>query len=300
MKKNFTYLCILLLQLIVIRVSAQSISSSNRRLDNDECQKNAEFIFEGSIIATRSYSNPNSVYEVIVSELINITKVFKGNLKIGTVELIYKASCDVVGSKDDPIMYYEKPNDICNRIFFCKSSNMYPHDRNSSGYTIKNNVILTDYCSYRYRYVIHDSQCRTTRKVLGISGFDSTFISKASLYNYLRNKYQIAIPKSAEKPSDTIASPTYGRYLKEYRRDVLHEKEPTDSELVVKEQKTFRMYRDSVDSIESLKYIIKMKTNIDNHYKEINSPLYYEYYWDGSIRRYMGTVVDPNRKRQTR
>ena len=288
---KISYLIIFLFQIVVFDTSAQSIYPKNYRLDKDECQKNAEFIFEGNIIATRSYSDKNSIYEVLISELINITKVFKGNLKIGTVELIWKTSSDIVGSKDDPIMYYEKPFDICNHIFFCKVSNMYPHDRNSSGYTINNNVILNDYCDSRY--VIHDSQCRTTRKVLGITGFDSTFISKVSLYNYLRNKYQIVISKSSEKPNDTIASPFYGRYLHDYRRDVLHEKEPTDSELVVKEQKLNRMRRDSVDSVKSYQYIIKVKNNIDSVYKVQHSPLYYEYYWDSSRRWYTGSVIYP-------
>ena len=303
MNKSCLLLIILFLNVFISSVHAQKHTISPTDLfqqEEDRCQKNAEFVFEGRVIASRIYKYDST--KILCSNIIRITKVFRGNLQLGTVELIKNVGSYIIILDGEPIYNYTELSDTCVKIFFCEFSNLYPHDAYNTVYKINNSIIVAHCLNLEEEqptYEIHDSKCNDGDFGL-IKGFDSTFISRASLYNYLRNDYHITIPVSAEELSDTIPSQAYQSFLSWYRRDVLHIPEPSDSEKVVIEQRKYSMYRDSIDSVESYKRIIERKTFIDNHYKELNSPLYFEYYWDGSLRCYMGTVVNPRRRRQTR
>jgi len=302
----------ILLLLVVLHLLTSSVHAQNRHTISptdwehhdmylaDECQKNAEFVFEGRAIAIRMYKYDSTT--TLWSGIIRITKIYKGNLHLGTIELIDKLSSEIFIPEGEPIEQYWEPSDTCSQLFFCEVSNLYPHDVNSTGYKINNSMIV-DHCFKSFEassaYQIHDSKCNDGRFGL-IRGFDSTFVSRASFYNYLRNDYHITIPVSAEELSDTIPGEAYQSYLSWYRRDVLHIPEPSDSEKAVIRKQLFALYSDSIDSAGESHFFIIKKMNTDNYFKDLGSPLYYEYYWDGSIRCFIGRVVDPRRRRQTR
>jgi hypothetical protein len=301
MKKNIhLYIVLLVLQIVTSNVHAQHLRNilpykgwyNHYAYYYNQYQNEAEFVFEGKVIAMRVYSLDSSNNTIVISKVIKVTKVFRGNLKVGLVEKIEPSK--IVMLKGEHNGSYGKMKDTCIQIFFCNASKQYKHDTDpiSAGYTFNNNMVLES----EIGYILHDYHCTDTLSQR-ICGYDSCFKSKASLYNFLRNEYHIAIPKSAEEPSDTIEIPTFQSYCQSYNERVLHIKPSTDSERVAMEHKRFRITVDSLDSLYYLHGIQEWKRVRDSTYKAQNSPLYYQYYWDGSRRRFWGEEVDPRKKK---
>ena len=304
MKKNILFITFVLLQLFTNTLSAQyqhkrNISSTDWKniyaYSCQECQKNAEFVFEGKVIASKYYPSDSTYDRILFSSIIKITKVFKGNLKFGNIEFISKVPSGLVMLKGTPNGTYEKKDDLCSNIFFCNLSN-HKHDSNNEGFTVENKIIIESCMEYE----IHDYKCKDANSK-GISGFDTTFLSKASLYNYLRTEYHISISKSAEEKGDTTSSPYYyHNYIDWYKETILHQKVPTLMERIAMQEKRFHYVNDSLDSVESYKYMLNFKTEVNTRNRAEKSPFRFDIYWDGNLRRYSGESVDTTKNKPRR
>ena len=304
MKKNILFISFVLLQLFANTLSAQlqhkrNISPTDWQnryaYDCDQCQKNAEFVFEGKEIARRFYAiNDSQFVKTLLSRVVRITKVFKGKLKLGNIELIEESELGLL--KNSTINSYKKEIivDTCSNIYFCNTSNKYLHDVNSIGYKFINKTIMES-CTI---YQIHDYKCNRNKS--RIFGYDSVFISKASLYNYLRSEYQIVIPKNAEDKGDTTSSLSYHNYIDWYKETILHQKVPTLMERIAMQEKRFHYVNDSLDSVESYKYMLNIKTEINARNRAEKSPFIYKIYWDGNLRSYSGESEDTTKNRPRR
>jgi hypothetical protein len=83
-RRNFKK--IFLLQVVLLLGFYHSAVCQIIHVPFDSCIKNAEFIFEGMVVSSKSYETPDS--NVYTASIVKISKIFKGRLKCGNVEII--------------------------------------------------------------------------------------------------------------------------------------------------------------------------------------------------------------------
>ena len=110
----------------------------------EEIIKNAEFVFEG---ATRSrdvfiLTDRLGRKVVVESAIVNITKVFRGNIRPGTVELIGLSQAVAMKGDQEHTTYEVKGTDSI-AIFFCSVSTEYPYNPKYDIYQLDNKINLT-------------------------------------------------------------------------------------------------------------------------------------------------------------
>jgi hypothetical protein len=112
----------------------------------EDVKNNSEFIFEGVLDKTDEYPRVDKNGEVfgIESWYIKITKVFKGKLKPGTIELIRKTDRSPKTRRSEKQSESVFPADS-SFIFFCKETKEYPYDTKYNIYPLDNKKILTIY-----------------------------------------------------------------------------------------------------------------------------------------------------------
>lgn len=158
----------------------------------EERMRTAEFVFEGIILKNDVYAYvyPDGTKEKRFSAIIEITKVFKGNLKIGTVEIVSRGECDVITNM--PTIRESRKNNTL-AIFFKQKSNEFVYNKLYNIDDVDNKVILTN------------NNERIGYKMNMLNGLwwngevDAQHITKDSLYNYLRKIEGLNIPDKAEK-----------------------------------------------------------------------------------------------------
>ncbi len=91
----------------------------------ENVKNNAEFVFEGTIQKMERYPRGENIAQAncIISNIVKITRVFRGNLKPGTIEIVYgptARSSDVINVpiKRESMIIYAGDSD---NIFFCKT-----------------------------------------------------------------------------------------------------------------------------------------------------------------------------------
>jgi len=164
----------------------------------EDVKNNAEFVFEGIYqkqdVYPRGIDN-NGMQVHVGSAIIKITKVFRGNLKPGTIETIGKC-------QPGPYEIGESPNDRISNIisdstkyiFFCRNANKdFPYDTKYNIYPVDNKTILTaanQYisCGYRVpeRYM-----------------FETKINSKGDVYKYISKLPHVKMPVITKE--DTVA-----------------------------------------------------------------------------------------------
>jgi hypothetical protein len=84
----------------VFTTNGQNLSSSEPKTQ-DDILKNAAYVFDGKVIKRQSYIAADG--EVYTSRIVEISKIRRGDLKIGTVEIISRYGCIARPCKNCPI-----------------------------------------------------------------------------------------------------------------------------------------------------------------------------------------------------
>jgi hypothetical protein len=161
----------------------------------EDAINNSEYVFEGIIIKDSTYFRDN---KPVKSEIVKVTKVFRGKLNPGTVEIVNFTEC-VVTYKNRA--EYKKcwSEKLC--IFFCRNAKELPYDPEYNININDNKVLLTDYHNDP-KYWIRDRVEKI--KGLGYTGLSWEAGSKAKIYDKLKKYKNLNIPDSAEpEPLDT-------------------------------------------------------------------------------------------------
>jgi len=192
--KKYIIACLALLFLCNTSTKAQyNIEEMNRKKQKEirdydnETINTADFIFEGVITKQSLYSRND---KVLFSTIIDIKKVFRGNLKLGTIELISPIVVDLF-DKTKRLEIKEYVNSSC--IFMCRKAIEYPFDSRYNIDAVDNKLIVTpkSKCGeihLNYGYTVNGAQ-----------GLDTTFKSKGDLYRYLSTFPRMKIPKLSEE-----------------------------------------------------------------------------------------------------
>lgn len=190
----------------------------------NEIINNSDFIFEGVIIKSSYYIRSNAA---ICSDIVKITKVFRGKLITGTVEIENYVDLDIVsntGRDEYDASQLKKNRRDTIGIFFCRLAREFSFDPKYNLDVVDNKPILTSY----YNNINNESPfpggriLSTGYGYLGMSGLKTGRITtKAELYQILRKYPNLKIPDFAEpEPVDSanlyVPKPTYGNNLKAY------------------------------------------------------------------------------------
>jgi hypothetical protein len=148
-------------------------------------KNNADFIFEGVLDKTDEYPRVDKNGKVfgVESWYIKITKVFKGKLKPGTIELIRKT--DRLPKK----RFSEKQSESVFPadsvfIFFCKETKEYPYDTKYNIYPLDNKKILSDY----------NNNIVCTPSLFQLTIFEEKFNSLADIYRFISTLPHVKMP----------------------------------------------------------------------------------------------------------
>lgn len=151
--------------------------------ERERVRDSAEFIFEGVVKKMDMYHRIDIQGKdyIATSEIVEITKIFRGNLKPGLVEIAGKINGDIQIPQQ---RINRKLNSDTIFIFFGRIANEYPYDPKYNIYPVNNNVILTSYSNI-LGYGI------SLRSLIGLK---KRFKSKGDIYNYIRSFPNITMP----------------------------------------------------------------------------------------------------------
>jgi len=171
-----------------------SIRMARKIKARDAAINNAEFIFEGAERTLDIYYRDSlgRRKNYVKSEIINVTKVLRGNIKPGTIELI--GTPDIVMIKPERI---SKENAISDSVslFFCNANKEYNYDPKYDIYPLDNKKILSlcnRFSSINFAFEKVDVW------------FGKTFHTKAEVYNSLKTYHNIKIPELTKADNDTF------------------------------------------------------------------------------------------------
>jgi len=149
----------------------------------------------------------------VKSEIIKVTKVFKGNLSPGTVEIIHYIQSVVYETPEEEknarttmdstgFRKYHKRTD---GIFFCRLAKEFPRDPRYNIDPTDNKIILTYYHNGKYNLGLYGD--RIVSSSHGYTGEPTLktgkIITKAEIYRILRRYPNLNIPATAEQePGD--------------------------------------------------------------------------------------------------
>jgi hypothetical protein len=290
MKKYIIYSSILLLlavsnvraQIQILNLTTEEQDRQNKRHKKlsqsiKDTMKIAEFIFEGTILKYDIYqSQPGNL--PVCSEIVKVKNVYQGNLKPGTVEIIQFLTYPVrakriTGKVDDSV-----------RIFVCRMAKEFPYNPQNNIDKVDNAVILTEYDSSPFDGLV------VTFRENKIMWFDSTFKSKVALYDFLRNMYNVPIPRNIQTYQDSLEFGSINYYLY-HHPDIARKIDSTKREN--EKQHHIVLLKMAKDSIESYNMIIIQKQNVENDLaKRKQTTKTFEYHWDAYLRKYVGQIED--------
>ena len=195
---------------------------------------NAEYIFEGKTIRLTSYRRDNKIN--VESRIVKISKVIKGNLKIGTCEIVTPLP-EGSGAGDTREPY--EPRDTFG-IFVCRKAKEFPYNPKYNIDRVDNKEILTEghnVCSILF----------IDRMIIGP---DSLFRNKIAAYRFLKhygNIKSIAV-SGRELQDSTRQEDTYGNRLDNMHQGMEYNKEQE------------KLERDSIDTLMYHQFVKKKVT----------------------------------------
>lgn len=103
-------------------------------------KNNSEFVFEGIKQKSDCYPriDKNGYQYCAISTIFKITKVLRGNLKLGTVEIIKQTNSYMPAQRENIKILRDS-----DYIVFCKATDEYPYDAKYNIYPVDNKKILT-------------------------------------------------------------------------------------------------------------------------------------------------------------
>jgi hypothetical protein len=178
---------------------------------------NADYVFEGTIIK-RSYYFRNK--QPIISDIVKVTKIFRGNLKLGTIEIINYS--DIAFSERQSFESSSLKIDTFG-IFFCKRTKELTYDVRYNIDIVENKVLLSDYdndIKHNDNVFSRIMHSKYGYRGCGVPGKHPT---KAQAYQYLRKFPNLKIPDIVEPdPIDTtIKQATFYHNYSKHEMDSL-------------------------------------------------------------------------------
>jgi hypothetical protein len=186
------------------------IDSRTTPINRDDAINKSDYAFEGVIVKTSTYVRD---YKNTISDIVRITKVYRGNLKPGTVEIVNYTFFAIPRERDiySPALSGEHKLDTTGTfgIFFCRVAKELPYNAAFNIDVVDNKVLLSDY----HNDFDGDALDRTFRTGKEYYGALGEFSSKAEVYRKLRKYPNLKIPDYAEPdpavPEDTKAKPEH-------------------------------------------------------------------------------------------
>ena len=164
------------------------IDKINKQLDSvhEVIINKSDYVFEGNIIKSDIYFRNNSV---ICSDIIKITKVFRGNIQTGTIEVLSYSSFNMDG--DQRVTWHRNSYDKFG-IFFCGIAKEFQFDPKYNIDKVDNKEILTK--KGRIQYSPYSGSYE------GIINLKSGKLQpNAELYKILKRYPNLNIPETAGK-----------------------------------------------------------------------------------------------------
>ncbi len=234
MKKYLIFLCLLFTQIISI-VAQEDDSYRNIRINRDsiiiykreKAISDAEFIFEATMTSEDVYLriDKNGLNHNMRSVIATITKVFRGNLKPGTVEILDELfdTNIVVDQKRES---YKLHHALTHGIFLCKSNKEFPYDSKYNIHPVDNKMIITN-TSVGFINLIAPT----------LGWYEKKFQTKGEIYQYISTLPNIAMPViTAEDTTIKISDHVF--YSKTFTKMQLDSIE-NDKKFKIKSQQTF-------------------------------------------------------------
>jgi hypothetical protein len=139
----------------VFTANGQNLSSPEPKTQ-DDILKNAAYVFDGKVIKRKSYIAANG--EVYTSRIVEISKIRRGNLKIGTIEIISRYGCIPIPCKNCPGKYKEVGATVDSCIGYA----------NKTGQFVFANDDYTEKCTYYCSKTVNNSyfQEKTSNELL--------------------------------------------------------------------------------------------------------------------------------------
>jgi hypothetical protein len=188
------------------------IDSSVYTIRNETINK-SDYVFEGVIIKQTIYLRKN---HMACSNIVKITKVFRGNLKPGTVEIVSYTNMFIANNTDRDVCdaaCLKKYNRDTLGIFFCRVAKEFPYSSKYNVDALDNKTILTDYHNNEEPYGDGDRILSPHYGYKGMPGLNENgrIRTKAQVYQMLRKYPNLKIPDYAEpEPWDTIHDSRFG------------------------------------------------------------------------------------------
>jgi len=159
----------------------------------ENIKNNIEFVFEGFFQRRDIYPRKDKNGKVFYSycDILKITKVFRGNLKPGTVELA--GITDMNGFISPSERESSIISDSTKYIFFCRAAGKdHPYDSKYDIYPVDNKTILTR----------DNTDIIRIFRIPGDHIFETKMRTKGDFYRYLSKLPNVKMPKLTEE--DTV------------------------------------------------------------------------------------------------
>lgn len=204
MKKISTTLCSLLMAIAsfsqAILLTKDAAEDTSRNIISD-----ARYIFEATAVknSSHSYFNTDST-ETYGSFLLEVLRVYRGNLSLGTVEVIF-AGANIFYEKDGQkysrvVSHGESPNvQYGIKYIFFADDTRHPSDPSNSGFLSARNSQKISLRYGNWSWI----QWPTEEKFIGPAGM-SKFTTEKEVYDYLRSFDNVHIPDSVYQSAFTI------------------------------------------------------------------------------------------------
>jgi len=206
------------------RINIDSIRKDYYATQLKRIKDSAEYIFEGIVRKKDHYMRPwkNGSEFNTTSTIVEITKVFRGNLRIGTVEIVNYADSRMIGNTKIRGSYKLNSGDTMKEIFFCNSSNIYPYDPKYNIDTVDNKTILNPFCSL--------GSLKSDPNDLYFNGISNKRLTKGEFYRFFGSFPNATMPILTKEdttvliiPSNHIAIPSKPKTYTTAEMDSLRE-----------------------------------------------------------------------------
>jgi Secretion system C-terminal sorting domain/Bacterial Ig-like domain (group 2)/Matrixin len=209
---------------------SQTMFEDHGHVNREDAINKSDYVFEGIIIKKTVYRRDEKKISVH-SEIVKVTKVFRGKLLPGTVEIINYTEYGTLKrtSLDAASLKLHKLDTFC--IFFCKEAKDFPFDPKYNIDPVDNKIILSDY----HNSISGPFKCPALDRIKrshngGYSGMIYNSRTKAEVYQKLRKYPNLNIPDHAEPEvvdSEYIYTPKPGPIMRgrtELKQDTIKKK----------------------------------------------------------------------------
>ena len=201
MKKTLLTCFVLLLALCSF---AQEIDY--KKIYREDAINNSPYVFEGVIIKESIYIRNNST---VISYIVRVTRILKGKLKLGTVEIVSYSYLLKEGDKERDVFDNKSSQKIGNDtlcIFFCKPAIDLSYDDKYNIDNVENKTVLSGYYNDKNGENQFSMSVGYRYKSAFYGGLEAYFKSRVEVYQYLSTFKDLNIP-AEELKEKTVSEP---------------------------------------------------------------------------------------------